>query len=190
MQGDADRVGQSRTQVKRKFGVKGVGGCAPAPNRSTPSSVSRRHSLAPATPSISSSASLGPRSSLGGALETPAPFRSRSSLAMGTPGLGHLPSTSRSRSSLDVPTPSTTSKLASSSRGSRLSMPTVPQESPAPLSSSRTGRLSTSLAPASSSKVTKAPLGNSFAANTATPRRSSTSAVKRPLSSAMSKLTA
>ncbi|KAL7416268.1 hypothetical protein BDY24DRAFT_379021 [Mrakia frigida] len=137
--------------VKRKFGVRGVAGSTPAPNRAlhsshtaAPSTVSRRQSVAstPFTPGPApalppSSYSATPSAAVP---DTPGPARSarpRSSLAMGTPL--QKPAPPRSRSSLGVSSSSST-QIPQSLPPSTTSRPSMD----APIS----GRPRFSLAPA------------------------------------------
>lgn len=147
-----DSKQQELELVKRRFGVKGVGGCTPATNRtslsgagstvfpSSASAASRRHSFAPATPSVTNDNAVGSRLSLGGMPETPGPLgratatRPRSSLAMGTPGLKHVPGSSARSSVGGRPRPSSTAGDLSASTSSitgSLTVPVVPTPSTA-----------------------------------------------------------
>lgn len=216
-----DSKQQELELVKRRFGVKGVGGCTPATGRTSlasggsttvfapsASAVSRRHSVAPATPSVPS-ASASSHLSLGGMPETPGPFgrptagaaaRPRSSLAMGTPGLKHVPGSStrtsvggRPRSSaagdLSASTSSSTAAFAAAS-----SVPTPSTASRAPsaraaaaatvvarLSISTSGAQNpatpfgrtSSMAQAASTTTTMTAVPRLLAESNATPRRSS-----------------
>jgi hypothetical protein len=199
-----DSKQQELELVKRRFGVKGVGGCTPATNRTSlpgggstafppsASAVSRRHSVAPATPSVAGNGASS-RLSLGGMPETPGPLgrpaaaRPRSSLAMGTPGLKHVPGSStrssvggRPRSSaaagdLSASTSSTTAALAA------VSVPTPSTASRAPsaraaAAAAVAARLSAST---SSAQDPPTPFGRTTSRRVAS--SSSTAAAGRPL---------